>query len=345
MKVTFITSACILIEYPSGFKVLCDPWLTEGIYYGTWMHNPPLQRDWIQYFNNNPPDAIYISHIHPDHCDLATLVQLKFLHGDGFRVPIYVAKYNSPALENILEGFKVRTELNPRFVIFKANGLEIDSFAMFSEYGINVLNMNDCVFEDVKDQLQFCDIDLACLPYSGASSYPQCFDSMSDTEKQEGKEKSINKYLKGLALYTQTLNPKVVLPFAGQYKFADKSLNKWLAMPDLIRATALLRNPILPIEGAEYYVGLDKLHVLGKTHFYKYYKGNCTVSFETENWIYEGIINSENHLKIKLPEKLLWELLTKRKHWNNAELGGLLRFERVGDYDAELHYYLSYFHI
>lgn len=41
MKVTNIASATVVIEH-NGTRVLCDPWLSEGIYYGSWFHYPPL---------------------------------------------------------------------------------------------------------------------------------------------------------------------------------------------------------------------------------------------------------------------------------------------------------------
>ncbi|MSR05452.1 MAG: MBL fold metallo-hydrolase [Gemmatimonadetes bacterium] len=60
MKVQHIASACAIIEH-RGVRVLCDPWLVDGIYYGAWYHNPPLSvtpRDF------QDVDYIYLSHIH-----------------------------------------------------------------------------------------------------------------------------------------------------------------------------------------------------------------------------------------------------------------------------------------
>ena len=41
MKVKYINSATVVIE-SEGIKVLCDPWLVDGAYYGSWCHYPPL---------------------------------------------------------------------------------------------------------------------------------------------------------------------------------------------------------------------------------------------------------------------------------------------------------------
>lgn len=41
MRVQNVASACVVIEH-HGIRVLCDPWLVSGAYYGAWYHNPPL---------------------------------------------------------------------------------------------------------------------------------------------------------------------------------------------------------------------------------------------------------------------------------------------------------------
>ena len=69
MRVKYINSATVIIE-SGGIKVLCDPWLLDGAYYGSWCHYPPLEINLEHYFN---VDYIYISHIHPDHLHLETL--------------------------------------------------------------------------------------------------------------------------------------------------------------------------------------------------------------------------------------------------------------------------------
>jgi UDP-MurNAc hydroxylase len=39
MQVTYLSSAAIYIE-AEGVDVLCDPWLVDGAYYGSWCHYP-----------------------------------------------------------------------------------------------------------------------------------------------------------------------------------------------------------------------------------------------------------------------------------------------------------------
>ena len=42
MKVTNLNSATVLIE-DGGVKLLCDPWLVDGEYYGSWFCYPSLK--------------------------------------------------------------------------------------------------------------------------------------------------------------------------------------------------------------------------------------------------------------------------------------------------------------
>ena len=62
MKLTYLKSAGVLIENNST-KILCDPWLVDGEYYGSWVHYPPP--DFVPE-DFNDVDYIYISHIHLD---------------------------------------------------------------------------------------------------------------------------------------------------------------------------------------------------------------------------------------------------------------------------------------
>ena len=101
---------CIIKLYRSAtigiitntYKLLCDPWLVDGEYYGSWSHYPPfdLEKNLCEI---NSYDGIYISHIHPDHCSEKTLNKIKK------SIPIYIHSYHSKFLKFKIEklGFKV----------------------------------------------------------------------------------------------------------------------------------------------------------------------------------------------------------------------------------------------
>ena len=85
MKVHYVKSSTIIIE-ANEVKILTDPWLTDGEYYGAWYHYPPLE--FKEHFFENI-DYIYISHIHPDHFSKATLQKL------NINIPIIIHCFES----------------------------------------------------------------------------------------------------------------------------------------------------------------------------------------------------------------------------------------------------------
>ncbi|MFC7138114.1 MBL fold metallo-hydrolase [Halobaculum litoreum] len=72
MKVTYLESAAILIETEDA-EILCDPWLLDGAYYGSWAHYPEPSFEPEDFAH---VDYIYVSHVHPDHFHPPTLDRL-----------------------------------------------------------------------------------------------------------------------------------------------------------------------------------------------------------------------------------------------------------------------------
>ena len=168
MKVTFLTSAAVIIE-DKDVKMLCDPWLVDGEFYGSWAHYPPVDFS-PEDFNN--VDFIYISHIHPDHFSAKTLTRM------NRDIPVLIHDFHSKFLKNNIErlGYKVieiahnkRTHLkdslyinilaadncNPELcqkyigcsIIEKKFGsTSIDSMSVIDNNQQVIVNTNDCPF-------------------------------------------------------------------------------------------------------------------------------------------------------------------------------------------------------
>ena len=66
MKFKFIGNAGGIFIGSKGSKILCDPWIIDGVFECSWYHYPPLKTK-INDLKN--VDAIYLSHIHQDHYD------------------------------------------------------------------------------------------------------------------------------------------------------------------------------------------------------------------------------------------------------------------------------------
>ena len=100
MKITHVYGACEIIE-SKGVKILFDPWLIDGEYYGSWASYPTVKD--LDFGILDDIDYIYISHIHPDHFSRLTLSKI------DKSIPILIHKFPAPFLKNNIErlGFSV----------------------------------------------------------------------------------------------------------------------------------------------------------------------------------------------------------------------------------------------
>ena len=120
MKLTYIKSACVEIQ-SKDTKILVDPWLVDGEYYGSWSHYPPYNFDPKKF---EDIDYIYITHIHPDHCSTKTLQHL------NKKIPVLIHDFPAKYLKRTIErsGFCViELEHDKRFHL--KNNLHISILA------------------------------------------------------------------------------------------------------------------------------------------------------------------------------------------------------------------------
>ena len=66
MKLKFIANACCIVESKKGTKIVSDPWINDGVFDGSWCHFHELKTTWDDL---QSVDAVYVSHVHPDHFD------------------------------------------------------------------------------------------------------------------------------------------------------------------------------------------------------------------------------------------------------------------------------------
>lgn len=248
MKLTYLQSASVVIE-DKNVKILCDPWLVDGAYLGSWALYPPYDFK-PELFSD--VDFIYISHIHPDHFNIPTLKQLKK------NIPILIHDFPVKYLKNNLEklGFEVieiphdkRVHLKNNIHInilaadncdpqlcskfFGCSFLEdkpgtnwIDTMSVIDNGKEVIVNTNDCPFElakvtskRIKDQYK--KIDMLLVGYSGASGYPHCF-KMTEIEREAAAKKKMElNYWRG-ENYIKLFEPKYFMPFAGRYLLQGK---------------------------------------------------------------------------------------------------------------------------
>jgi hypothetical protein len=259
LQLTYYYSAGVKISDLSSAQstsILCDPWFTSPIYHGSWYQFPPYTSDPLQTIGK--VDAIFISHIHPDHYDPIFLQKYLKFYGD---TPIFIQDRpkNYLLLKMIRDGFKPiptkECQINSiSFAIFPVdplNNYEIDSaLALKSADGDSILNLNDCNFDKpmLQQALNYldCAVDILLLNYTPASSYPQCY-NFSSWEIEEHKSKIKDIYLKKFDKIRQFIAPKLSIPFAGQYIIGGKNhrLNMHLGVCDAVEVASTFEDVVV----------------------------------------------------------------------------------------------------
>lgn len=266
MNIRFLKSSTVIVE-ANNLRILMDPWLIDGEYYGSWAHYPPYQ--WTDSFSDI--DYIYLSHIHPDHISKATMERLPK------SIPVLIHRYETKFLKRNVEalGFEVRElphnnrhdlgsgvtiniiaaddcdpELCGKFfgcapVQAKMGSTQIDSLCVVSDGKSVLVNTNDCPYELAKRtlsriKLDYGKVDMLLAGYSGAGPYPQCFANLTRQQKTEAAAAKKASFLAQGARYISDLTPRYVLPFAGQYTLCGKlgALNDLRGVPEVEEAGA-----------------------------------------------------------------------------------------------------------
>ena len=191
MKIKFISNACCIVESKNGTKIISDPWLNDGVFDGSWCHFHKLK---TSFSDVQCVDAVYVSHIHPDHYDERYFQFPKDIpiivldHGFNF----LHKNLNEQGYTNLIKikngettSFKdFRLTLFAPFVghnFFEENtklGNLIDSAIVYESDGQKIFNANDNNpnIESCKDlRNRFDCLDLSMLNYNSAGSLPIMF--------------------------------------------------------------------------------------------------------------------------------------------------------------------------
>ena len=257
MKFEFIANACGIFTGSKGTKILCDPWIDNGVFDGSWFHYPPLQTKFRDIKN---VDAIYLSHIHPDHYDE------RFFKYD-LNTPIILLDQEPNFLKKklIQKGYKnlilIKDKKTIKFkefklTIFKAFsghiyeenfiGNLIDSALVLESNKIKAINFNDNTptlkYSKILKK-KFSKINLAMLNYNAAGPYPSCFNNLTIDQKKIKSQKILERNFDHLVKIIKILKPDAVLPFAGSYILGGKEgvKNSYLGTTTIEKCSDYLR--------------------------------------------------------------------------------------------------------
>ncbi len=265
MRITHLQSSSQLVDLGNA-RVLTDPWLTEGEYYGSWFHYPPFLDREIESLEY---DYIYVSHIHPDHLSERTFRALPS------KRPVLIHNYDSKFVKRKLEMLEYEViELDnavpydlgnkSSITIFAADNCDpeacgkfmgcgivektfgstqIDTLAVFSSDKSIVVNTNDCPFElaretILKNKINELDVDLLLVGYGGAGPYPQCFTFETEFEMKAAAQRKQEQFLNQAVKFVELVKPKKYAPFAGTYVLGSRltALTEFRGVPSVSEA-------------------------------------------------------------------------------------------------------------
>ncbi|MFO0601296.1 MAG: MBL fold metallo-hydrolase [Myxococcaceae bacterium] len=228
MVITWLGHAGLFLN-AAGKTILIDPWFQEPVFGGSWFRYPPAPYPDASTLPR--PDFLLLSHIHPDHSGAGTLAQLKH------DTPTYCLPFKSGALKRRLDRLRFTdvewpgpwetVMLEPGLLVTFVphdRGWEVSSIVVEAD-GVRLYHGNDNplsvpAYEEIVKRLG--PIDIAFLPYAGASSYPTGFGGTPAqlAERCEKKKKE------GLQRFTDGivgLKPKEAVPFASSWALLELS--------------------------------------------------------------------------------------------------------------------------
>ena len=305
-RVYYKYSACIKI-CTTDISILCDPWFGNDAYYGTWDRYPchEITQQFIGKF-----DAIWISHIHPDHYCPHSISTLFELYGEK---TIYIAdwkeKKNYLKLKLAADGFtanvqtidsvKVGSTLLKCIPNDTGSNSDIDSSLIVADLDSRkaVLNFNDCInspqyAEAINSFLaeNRFDLSLFCLGYTGAGPYPQTYYSpVTQSERLEElalrkKRQFFDRYLKAVEMIPSRFR----LPFAGKYILSGELsfLNKYRGVADALEVKEIDASAIvLDDSGDSFFDVLGLKPSSQRTQYYPYQNSTVSKDYAWQSWL------------------------------------------------------------
>lgn len=199
-----------------GVELLCDPWLVGSVYWRSWWNYPPVPRALVDTLK---PDFIYLTHLHWDHFQAASL---RLFPAD---VPMLVPydRYGRMVRDLKAIGKTNIRELRHGERVELGKGLAIRSF-QFSPFitdSAAVIEADDQVLLNANDA-KFAGLPLRHL----LSHYPKvdfCFRSHSSANSRanyhylDAPDEEIDDnehYLRAFALFVERVKPRYAIPFA-----------------------------------------------------------------------------------------------------------------------------------
>ena len=200
----------------AGKELVCDPWLVGSTYWRSWWNYPPVPKALVESLR---PDFIYLTHIHWDHFQSASLRHFDpqtpvLVPYDRYeRITRDLRKVGMRNVRELRHGERV--ELAPGFAVrsFHFSPFVTDSALAIEAEGIVLLNANDAKFAGAPlAQIlnAYPRVDF-CLRSHSSANPRACFHYL-DQSDEEGDDNE--HYLSSFALFMARVKPRYAIPFA-----------------------------------------------------------------------------------------------------------------------------------
>jgi UDP-MurNAc hydroxylase len=238
-QVEYLGHAGIALEH-EGRLLLCDPWLSpRGAYNASWFQYPEYPPEGLARLLR--PDAVYVSHEHPDHFDPWFLAQLPR------DTPILTGRFHKKRclLQLRKLGFRTVVELNdfeayalaPDFVVRIAVPSHncaphwFDSCALIHAGGRTIFNLNDANLALPLHVLRRERVDVLLAQASPAIWFPLAYTAYPPAQKKRLMAQRRESAIAAFAAAAGAIRPALAIPFAGPPCFFDEELTDLFLSP------------------------------------------------------------------------------------------------------------------
>ena len=199
-----------------GKELVCDPWLVGSTYWRSWWNYPPVPQALV---DSLKPDFIYLTHIHWDHFQGASLKRFDpqtpvLVPYDRYeRITRDLRKIGMRNVRELKHGERV--ELAPGFAVrsFHFAPFVTDSALGIEAEGVVILNANDAKFAGAPlNQIlrHYPRVDF-CLRSHSSANPRGCYHTL-DAADDDGDDNE--HYLRAFALFMARVKPRYAIPFA-----------------------------------------------------------------------------------------------------------------------------------
>lgn len=220
-----------------GKELICDPWLVGSVYWRSWWNYPPVPKALVE---DLKPDFIYLTHLHWDHFQSASLrrfaddVPILVPYDRYGRMTRDLAAIGKTNVRELKHG--ERLQLAPGLAIrsFHFSPFVTDSAVAIEAEGVVLLNANDAKFMGgpLRQILRtYPKVDFAFRSHSSANPRA-CFHYLDAPDETADDNEQ---YLRSFAQFMQVVRPRYAIPFAS---------NNCLLHDDVFDMNALTQTPL-----------------------------------------------------------------------------------------------------